>query len=364
MIPIFDPYLSGNEKKYLKECLKNNWISSQGSYVKKFENKLARYHKSKHAIATSSCTSALHLSLKVLKIGYGDEVICPALTFIAPVNMIILSGAKPILVDIDNETLNIDPNLIEKKITKKTKAILVVHQFGHACDMDKILKISKKYKLKIIEDNAESIGGKYKNKLLGTIGDISTFSFFANKIITTGEGGAILTNNRNIAIKCKELRDHGMDHKRKYYHTRLGYNYRMTNMQAAIGLGQIENLNKILKLRNKQMNYYYKLLENNKNIKLRKFYNWCTPVHWLMTITLNDNYDRDNFIIYMKNKGIDCRQMINPVNQAKHFIEYYGNKLYKKSEIISKKSLHLPSSGNLKIDQINKICKLVNNYFK
>ena len=179
MIPISEPYLSKKTKKYLNKCYESNWISSQGKYIKDLERLLAKYHNVKHCILTSSCTSALHLSLKSLGIGPGDEVICPDLTFIAPANMVALSGAKLKLVDIDPETLTIDPDKIEKKISKKTKAIIVVHQFGHSADMDPIIKIAKKHRLKIIEDNAESIGGKYKGKKLGTIGDVATLSFTA-----------------------------------------------------------------------------------------------------------------------------------------------------------------------------------------
>ena len=207
MIPIFEPYLIGNEKKYLMDCIDTNWISSQGNYIRKFEKALSEYHKIKYEIVTSNCTTSLHLSLKSLGIGSGDEVICPDLTFIAPANMILLSGAKLILVDIDPKTLTINPSLIEKKITSKTKAIMIVHQFGHSAHMDELKELAIQYDLKLIEDNAESLGAKYKNKLLGTFGDVSTYSFFGNKIITTGEGGAVLTDNDDIALKCRELRD-------------------------------------------------------------------------------------------------------------------------------------------------------------
>ena len=253
MIPIFVPSLNDKAKKYVKKCLDDNWISSQGEYIKKFEKALAKYHKVKYSIVTSSCTSALHLSLKSLNIKKGDEVICPDLTFIAPANMIALSGAKLKLVDVDPETLNIDYKQLEKNISRQTKAILVVHQFGHSADMDPIIKIAKKYKLKIIEDNAESIGGRYKGRKLGTIGDLATLSFYANKIMTTGEGGAVITNSKVIADRCYMLRDHGMtktsDPIKRYTHLDLGYNYRMTNMQAAVGFCQLETFNITLKSR-------------------------------------------------------------------------------------------------------------------
>jgi len=362
MIPIFEPYFTGNEKKYLMDCIDTTWISSQGKYILKFEKALADYHDMKHAIVTSNCTAALHLSLKALGIGPGDEVLCPDLTFIAPANMVVLSGAMLTLVDIHPETLTIDPDLIEQKITKNTKAIIIVHQFGHAANMDEIMRLAEKYNLKIIEDNAESIGASYKDKLLGTFGDVSTYSFFGNKIMTTGEGGAVLTDDKNTAIKCRELRDHGMSHKRKYHHIDLGYNYRMTNMQAAIGLAQMEKLDEILALRKQQMDYYYNELSNIKGVTLRKYAEWCEPVHWMMTLTLDDKYDRDKFLFYMKDNGIDCRQMINPVHHADHYKSKFTDDDFINSINISKQSVHLPSGLGLTEKQISKIGKVIKSF--
>tara|TARA_B100000287_G_scaffold435108_1_gene501854 strand:- start:121 stop:1233 length:1113 start_codon:yes stop_codon:yes gene_type:complete len=355
MIPIFEPYFSGNEKKYLKDCIDTTWISSQGEYIQKFEKSLFEYHKMNEAIVTSNCTTALHLALKSLNIGIDDEVLCPDLTFIAPANMIALSGAKPVLVDIDPITLTIDPTQIEKSITKNTKAIIVVHQFGHAAHMNEIMEIAKKYNLYIIEDNAESIGAKYKGQLLGTFGDISTYSFFGNKIITTGEGGALLTNNPDIATRARELRDHGMSHKKKYHHIDLGYNYRMTNMQASIGLAQMEKLDHILNTRNKQMNYYNERLCHIEGVSIRDFKSWCDPVHWLITITLDEYFDRDLMIDYMKKNDVDARQMINPVHKAEHFKKFYNSANFPNSILLSESSMHLPSSTHLTLSQIDRI---------
>tara|TARA_B100001121_G_scaffold309469_1_gene336467 strand:+ start:167 stop:1258 length:1092 start_codon:yes stop_codon:yes gene_type:complete len=363
MIPIYKPVISKYSKKNVLNCLKTNWISSQGDYIKKFEKELSRFHHMKYCIVTSSCTTALHLSLLSLNLKKDDEVICPALSFIAPANMILLSNLKLVLVDIDPITLTIDEKLIEKKITRKTKAILVVHQFGHSANMDKILQLKKKYNLKIIEDNAESIGGKYKGKLNGTMGDISTLSFFANKIITTGEGGAILTNKKDIYLRCLEMRDHGMSIKKRYFHKMLGFNYRMTNLQAAIGLSQIREIKKILNKRNLQMNYYYDLLSNNKNYFIRKFQNWCEPVHWLTTITLKKKGIRDKLLNYLKKNKIDSRQMVNPINESNH-IKKIINIRFKNSYNISKNSLHLPSGTDLKKKEINYIVNKLNSYFK
>ena len=352
MIPISEPYMKGNEDKYVRQCMETTWISSQGEFITKFEQALADYHGVKHAIVTSNCTTALHLSLKSLDIGAGDEVICPNLTFIAPANMIVLSGAKLVLVDVDPQTLAVDPDIVAASVTEKTKAIIVVHQFGHSAPMDEILNIAKKHKLFVIEDNAESIGGKYKGKMLGTIGDVSCYSFFANKIITTGEGGAILTKEDKVAEYCRTLRDHGMSRTKRYHHVDLGYNYRMTNIQAAIGLAQMEELDNILDIRKRQMDTYYSLLKGASGITLRCFQDWCEPVYWMMTLTLDGKYNRDEILQNLKEKGVDCRQMVNPVHQADHFKDRFNDNDFPNSIAISSQSLHLPCSTNLKNDQI------------
>ena len=366
MIPVFEPTLNKYAKKNIEKCLKTNWISSQGLFVKKLEKKISNFHKSKYCIVTSSCTSALHLALLSCGIKENDEVICPDLSFIAPANMILLSRAKPVLVDVDPITLTIDPLKIEKKITNKTKAIIVVHQFGHACNMDKILKIARKYKLKIIEDNAESIGAYYKKKLLGTIGDISTLSFFSNKILTTGEGGAIITNNKKIADYCKLMRDHGMSPKKKYKFIDLGFNYRMTNLQAAVGCSQIDDVTKILKKRNKQLENYKKYLKYSKFFYIKKNRKWCKPVHWLTTLILSSAKERKKFILYLKTNNVEARPMITPIHQAKHFKKLNIYKPYelKNSNFYSTRGVHLPSATSLSLKKIKFICKKINRYFE
>ena len=367
MIPIFVPHLNKKAKKYVSKCIDTNWISSQGDYIYKFEKALAKYHKVKYCVATSSCTSALHLAIKSLNIGKGDEIICPDLTFLAPANMIFHSGARLKLVDVNTETLAIDHKKIEKEITKKTKAIMVVHQFGHSADMDPIMKIARKYNLRVIEDNAESIGGKYKGKKLGTIGDLATLSFYANKIITSGEGGAILTNSKKIAEKCYVLRDHGMSRTshpiKRYICIELGFNYRMTNMQAAVGFSQLEIINKLLKKRNAQMLLYEKYLSRISEIKVRSFKVWCTPVHWMTTITINKINLRNRLIHFLSRAGIDARPMINPVHEALHFKKYFNKKNFSKSLKVSKNSLHLPSSTSLKASEVKFICNRIKIFF-
>ena len=361
MIPIFEPNLDGLENDYVERCMKSGWISSQGSFITDFEKKLSRFHGLSDAIVTSSCTTALHLALKSLNIGPGDEVICPDLTFIAPANMIVLSGASLRLVDVDAETLALDPDLVRQSVTDKTKAIIIVHQFGHAAPMDELMSIAHEFNLKVIEDNAESIGGKYKGKLLGTFGDLTCLSFFANKIMTTGEGGAVLTNDETLAERCRVLRDHGMSKEIRYKHIDLGYNYRMTNLQAAIGLAQIERLPETLKKRRKQMDFYYELIDEIEGVSVRPFSNWCEPVHWLTTIELDPCFSRDEILAKLKNRGIDCRQMINPVHHAMHFKKFWMDQSFPVSIMKSKNSLHLPSSSNLTLPNIEFIVNELKN---
>lgn len=363
-IPIFEPYLEFNEKKYLLNCLKTNWISSQGIYIKKFENKIAKLHKAKYCVATSSCTTALHLALVSLDIGKGDEVICPALSFISPANMIALTGAKLVLVDVESENLNINTDLIEKKINKKTKAILFVNQFGNQANIDSLKKISKKYNLKLIEDNAESFMGEYNNKKLGTFSDIGVFSFFANKIITTGEGGALITNNKKIYNKLIILRDHGMSKKRKYFHTCLGFNYRMTNMQAAIGCSQLENIDKILRKRRRIFNYYYVNLIEFKEIQIltNKMITNKKNANWLFTIVFKTKQIRNMALKYLKLKNIETRPMIRPINEALHFKNQFKTDQFPIAKSFSDKSLHLPSSTGLSTTQQKRIISNLKDY--
>jgi perosamine synthetase len=364
MIPIFDPYISKSGKNNVLQALNENWISSQGMFIKKFETKLAEFHSSKYSLVTSNCTSALHLSLLALGLKKGDEVICPALTFIAPANMVLLANYNLKLVDIDSGTLTIDPIKLKKKITKKTKALIVVHQFGHSAHMDEIMSICKKNKIFVIEDNAESLGGKYKGKLLGTFGNITTLSFFANKILTTGEGGAIITNSRKYYNLCLQMRDHGMSLKKKYFHTRLGFNYRMTNLQAAIGLSQILEYKKIIDIRNRQLKLYYSNLKNlEKYIEIRSFQKWCHPVHWLMTIKIKKIGLRNSLLKFMREKGVDCRQMVNPVFEALYLKKKFNPKEFPNASIISKNSLHLPSGTSLTKNNIEYVCNTLKAFF-
>lgn len=364
MIPIYSPSFNKEEKENLLECIDTGWISSQGNLIEKFECDFASWNKMQYGVTTSSCTSALHLALVALGVGKGDEVICPDLTFIAPANMICLAGALPVLVDVNAVNWGIDPAKLEEKITIKTKAIIVVHAFGHSADMDPILAIAKKYNLYVIEDVAEAPGAMYKNNMVGTMGDVACYSFFANKIMTTGEGGMVLSNSASIDKQLRIYRDHGMSREKRYVHVVVGFNYRMTNMQAAVGVGQLQHLDQVLIKRNNQENIYKKLFADSEKITWRPKEDWCKTVHWMSTITLQSEELRNPLLEHMQSKEIDCRQMIYPVHMADPYKDNNDTNEFPVSKSISLRSLHLPSSLDLKEDEQIRIADIVRNWIE
>lgn len=359
MIPIFEPLFDGDERTNLLEAIDSGWISSQGRFIEEFETAFAGWNAMGYGVATSNCTTALHLSLAALGIGPGDEVLCADLTFIAPVNMIALTGAKPVLVDIDPVSWAMRPDHMEEKITDKTKAVIVVHPFGHAADMDPILEIAKRYGLMVIEDVAEAPGATYKGKLVGAFGDVSCYSFFANKIMTTGEGGMVLCRDAALDKALRIYRDHGMSREKRYHHLVAGFNYRMTNMQAAVGLGQLKRLDDILQRRKQQENKYRLLLAENTNIQCRPSLDHCETVHWLTTITLPATGLRDPLLQHMKDNGIDGRQMVFPVHEAVPYQDDYDAVEFPVSQDISHRSMHLPSSTALNDADLNRVSDCV-----
>tara|TARA_Y100001970_G_scaffold284775_1_gene402863 strand:- start:715 stop:2148 length:1434 start_codon:yes stop_codon:yes gene_type:complete len=356
-VPLYQPQLGDRELKYLQDCIKTNWISSQGKYVKKFELQFEQIYKNRHSVAVSSGTTALHLALLTIGIKKNDEVIIPNLTFAATANSVIYCGARPVLCDVDKETWVIKTENIESLITSKTKAIIPVHLYGYPCNMKKISKIAKKHKLYLIEDCAEALGSKINNKLVGSFGDIATFSFYGNKTITTGEGGMLIFKNKKLSSKSKLLRDHGMDSLKKYWHNYVGYNYRLTNLQAAVGVAQMERYKEIIKIKIKIAKMYNTNLKNVKGIfQLPKDNKNIVNTFWLYTIILNKKYNRDQVIKKMLELGIDTRPVFYPLNLMPPY-KKYSNKNLKNSELISKYGISLPSSLNLDIKDIIHITK-------
>jgi len=357
--PIFQPGIGSQELNNVIDCVKTGWISSKGTYIAKFEKLFKNYLKDGYPVAVSSGTTALQLGLITLGVGPGDEVIVPNFTFAASINSIIHSGAKPVLVDVDKETWTLDLEKIEKSITSSTKAIMPVHIYGQPCRIDEIVDIAKKKNLLIIEDCAEAIGAKYKNRLVGGDGDCSCFSFYANKTITTGEGGMIVFKNLEAANKARVLRDHGMSKTKSYWHEEAGFNFRMTNMQAAIGVAQMERIDELLRYRKKIFDNYNEKFKKIKNISLLPNNNWSNNSFWLYTVIVNNigEKKRDKLLIKLKDRGIECRPSFYPLNTMKPYKKFAkGN--FEVSEYLGTNSISLPSSSLLTKNEQNYIADI------
>jgi len=311
--PIFQPGIGMQELNNVIDCVKSGWISSKGTYITRFEKLFKEYLQGGFPVAVSSGTTALQLGLVTLGVGLGDEVIVPNFTFAASINSIIHCGAKPILVDVDKKTWTLDLGKIEKSITSSTKAIMPVHIYGQPCRMDEIVTIAKKNNLLIIEDCAEAIGAKYKNRLVGSDGNCSCFSFYANKTVTTGEGGMVVFKNLEAANKARILRDHGMSKSKSYWCEYVGFNFRMTNMQAALGVAQMERINELLEYRQKIFKNYDEKFKKIKNISLLPSNSWSDNSFWLYTFIVNNigEKKRDKLLKLLKDRGIVSRYEFN-----------------------------------------------------
>ncbi|MFH1514194.1 MAG: DegT/DnrJ/EryC1/StrS family aminotransferase [bacterium] len=359
MIPISEPLLGEEELQNVIDAVKSGWISSKGAYITEFEQKFAGYCGVNNGIATSNGTAALHLALKALGIKKDDEVIVPTLTFIATANAVTYCNAKPVFVDSHPIYWNMDPEKIEEKITENTKAIIPVHLYGHPCDMDPIMDIARDHDLYVIEDAAEAHGAEYKGKKVGSFGDINCFSFYGNKIITTGEGGMCLTDDDELAERMRILRDHGMNPNRKYWHDVIGFNYRMTNMQAALGVAQIEKIEKIIELKRLNAEHYNRLLKNvNENtITLPIEEKWARNVYWMYSVLIDHRINRDDMIKKLEQEGIDTRPLFYPI----HKMPPYLGGVFPVAEVVSKLGISLPSSPNLMLSEIARVCDVLFN---
>ena len=362
MIPVCEPILDGKELEYVTDCVKTTWISSNGKYIPLFEEKFAEFCQTKYGVACNNGTTAIHLALESLGIGKGDEVIIPTFTMIATCNAVIYSGAKPVLVDSEMETWNMDPEVIEEKITPKTKAILVVHTYGHPVDMDPILEIAQKHNLFVIEDAAEAHGGEYKGKRCGSLGDVGCFSFYSNKIITTGEGGMVVTNNEEYAGKARLLRNHAFS-KPRFIHHELGYNYRITNIQAAIGLAQMEQAEYLVNRRIENAKKYNSLLKDVEGVTIPPEKDWAKNVYWMYSILIEDEFglSKDEMMEKLKEKGVDTRSFFYGMHQQPIFKNGNDERfpdctgLYPVADEFSQKGLYLPSSGKLTNKEIETV---------
>lgn len=357
--PVYQPSLRGNEKKYVDDCLDSTWISSKGKYIKLFEESFSKFTDIKYSVAVSNGTVALHLALLALGIGEENEVIVPTFTYVASVNAIKYVNAKPVFVDSDSQSWQIDPSKIREKITKKTKAIMAVHIYGHPCDMNQIKKIAEEFKLYIIEDCAEAIGSYYDNKHAGSFSDISTFSFFGNKTITTGEGGMVCTNNKQLEDLVIRLKGQGLAQGKEYFHDIVGYNYRMTNICAAIGFAQLERISDILKEKDRIISEYKKALKNVPIVVHQEVGN-VKHSYWMFTILAASEKEKNDLRNYLAENGIETRPAFHPVHTMPMYID--GNS-YPVAEDLGKRGINLPSYPDLSNDDIRFITSKISAFY-
>src|SRR5215831_1280601 len=348
-IPVAAPVLDGRELEYVLECLSTTWISSAGRFIGEFENAFAAFCGVKHAVTTNNGTTALHLALVALGLQPGDEVIVPSLTYIASANAVRYCNAKPVFVDNDVDTFNINVEDVEAKISSRTKGIIPVHLYGHPVDLDPLLKLAERHGLFILEDAAEAVGAKYKGRRIGGHGTCATFSFFGNKIITTGEGGMVTTNDAQLAARLRLFRGQGVDPGRRYWFPVVGYNYRMTNIAAAIGLAQLERVDEHLRARKVIANGYNRRLAHlSDRIVLPKTMTWAEHSFWMYTILLRDSVSkhRDQVMQDLDDLGIETRPAFHPM----HVLPPYRDASHAplpRAEMCGSRGINLPTHGRL-----------------
>ncbi len=368
MIPVNEPLLDGNEKKYLAECIETGWISSEGPFVTKFEHQFASCVRRKHGVAVSNGTSALDLAVEALRIGPGDEVIMPAFTIISCVGQIIRTGARPVLVDSDPVTWNMDVSQIESKITNRTKAIMVVHTYGLPVDMDPVLDIAARHDLRIIEDAAEMHGQTYKGRPCGSFGDISTFSFYPNKHITTGEGGMVVMDDDPLAADCRSLRNLCFIPERRFVHERLGWNFRMTNLQAAVGVAQLERLTEFI-ARKRRMGWLYSgMLAGLPNVQvpLAKT-GYADNIYWVFGLVPDEGtgIDAKEAMSRLAKKGVGCRPFFFPMHQQPVLqrMGLFAGQRYPVAERLYRQGFYIPSGMALTETQMETVAGAVMEIF-
>lgn len=368
-IPVNTPLFKGNEKKYLNECIETGWISSEGPFVEKFEQKFSRSVNRKYGIAVCNGSAALELAVVALGIGKGDEVIMPTFTIISCASAVVRAGAKPVLVDNDPNTWTMDVTKVEEKITKKTKAIMVVHIYGLPVDMDPIITLAKQYNLKIIEDSAEAHGLAYKNRPCGSFGDISIFSFYPNKLVTTGEGGMVVTDSDKLAKKCKSLRNLCFLPHRRFFHEELGWNMRMTNLQAALGLAQLEKLEEFIIRKRKMGRIYQQEFKGLKSIQLPlPSVSYANNIYWVFGMVLREDipFDALHIMNLLSKERIGTRPFFWPMHEQPVFLKMglFKNERYPVSEKLGRKGFYIPSGLGLEEGDMKKVGKALRKVLK
>ncbi len=364
MIPVNQPLLNGREKELLIECIESGWISSEGPFVKELEKKFAERVNRKHGIAVCNGSVALDVAIAALRIGKNDEIIMPTFTIISCAAAIVRTGATPVLVDSDPDTWNMSIEQLKSKITSKTKAIMVVHVYGLPVDMDPISKIAEQYNLKIIEDAAEMHGQTYKGKPCGSFGDLSTFSFYPNKHMTTGEGGMVLADDDYLAERCRSLRNLCFKPPRRFVHDEIGWNYRMSNLQAALGVAQLERLDEFVARKRLMGKRYTEMLADIPGLQLPLQYTeYAENIYWVYGIVLKDSilFDAEEAMKRLSNYKIGTRPFFWPMHEQPVFnnMDLFSNETYPVSEKIARRGFYVPSGLALTESQINKVAEAI-----
>ncbi|MCK5225278.1 MAG: DegT/DnrJ/EryC1/StrS family aminotransferase [Planctomycetes bacterium] len=369
LIPVNEPLLDGNEKKYLMECVETGWVSSEGPFVKQFEDAFAERVNRKFAISVCNGSAALEVAITALDIRENDEVILPAFTIISCAAPIVRAGAIPVVIDSDPQTWNIDVAKIEERITKRTKAIMVVHIYGLPVDMEPILALAKKYNLKVIEDAAEAIGQTYNGKSCGSFGDISAFSFYPNKHITTGEGGMVTTDNEELAQRCLGLRNLCFQPERRFVHEQLGWNFRMTNMQAALGLAQLERLDEHIKRKRQIGRLYNQLLADVPGLQLPLTHtDYAENIYWVYGLVIKEDIDFDakEVMIKLGKHKIGTRPFFWPMHEQPVFrkMGLYRGESFPIAERLARRGFYVPSGLSLTDRQIQRVVQCIKDIMK
>lgn len=361
-IPISKPSITEIEIEYVTDAIKSGWVSSNGRYISMFEKKFAEYCRTKYALTTSSGTAAIHLALVSYGIKEGDEVIIPDFTFISTANAVTYTGAKVVLVDIEEDTLCINPVKVEQVITDKTKAIIPVHMYGHPANMIEINQIARKYNLLVFEDSAQAHGAEIKHQKTGSLSHCGLFSFYGNKIITCGQGGMLTTNDEKLYQRAKYLREYANSEEKKYWHEEIGYNYRMTNLQAALGLAQLERIDKIIERKREIFKLYQQKLAGIDRIKLNFTSDWASNVYWLICLQIEDftEIERDIFMKYLRTRRIESRPFFHPLSDMPIYIN--NSQSTPVAHKVSSRGINLPSYYEIKTEDIGYICNCVYTY--
>jgi len=365
-IPVAEPDIGEEELENVVEAVRSGWISGKGKFVEEFEKRFAEYCGVKYGVATNSGTTALHLALVALGIGPGDEVIVPDLTFAATINAVIYTGARPVLVDVHPNYWCIDPGKIKEAITPKTKAIILVHLYGHPCDMDPIIELAERYGLFVVEDAAEAHGAEYKGRKVGSFGHVSCFSFYGNKIITTGEGGMCLTNDEELAEKMKLLRGHGMKEEKRYWHNVVGFSYYMTNLQAAIGVAQLKRIGSFIEKKRRIAKLYAEELSAVDGVTLHPEMPWAKCVYWLYSILVDrarTGVSRDELMSYLEKEGIETRPFFYPLHEMPPYKRFTAGS-FPVTVMLSERGLNLPSSIKLTEEEIVYVTRVIAKILK